>query len=187
MDIPYGSTAHHAFVTNVGLVTSTGPQGENIMAAEWTHHLSYKPGIIAVCLGPSKATTENIRATKEFGVSIAAENQNVLSSLAGGYSGKKVKKMDALRELGFRFVPGKVIKAPLVEGAAIHVECRLMEERVYGDHILFVGEAVEGTDFEGILPVIYNRGKYWKFGDQIQKPPEEELNRIKAVMEKHAK
>lgn len=54
MDIPYGSLAHHAFVTNVGLVTSTGPHGENIMAAEWTHHLSYKPGMVAVCLGPNQ-------------------------------------------------------------------------------------------------------------------------------------
>lgn len=187
MDLPYGSAAHHAFVTNVGLITSTGPHGENIMAAEWTHHLSYSPGIIAVCLGPSKATTENIRATKEFGVSIAAEHQNVLCSLAGKYSGKSVKKMDALRELGFRFVPGKTIRAPLVDGAALQVECRLLDERPYGDHILFVGEAVHATDAMGGLPVIYNRGKYWKFGEQIAKPPQEELDRIKAMMERHTK
>ncbi len=25
------------FVTNVGLVTSNGPHGQNIMACEWTH------------------------------------------------------------------------------------------------------------------------------------------------------
>ena len=187
MDIPYGSTAHHAFVTNVGLITSTGPHGENIMAAEWTHHLSYKPGIIAVCLGPSKATTENIRSTKEFGVSIASEKQNVISSIAGNNSGKTVNKMDALRELGFRFVPAKKINAPLVEGAALHVECTLIDERPYGDHILFVGEAVEGTDFAGVLPVIYNRGKYWTFGPEVPKPSDEERAQMKTIMEKHAK
>ena len=187
MDIPYGSTAHHAFVTNVGLVTSTGPHGENIMAAEWTHHLSYKPGIVAVCLGPNKATTENIRATKEFGVSIAASNQNVLSSLTGKYSGKTTNKMDALKELGFRFIAGKLIKAPLVEGAVLQMECRLIDERPYGDHILFVGETLSVVDKADTLPVIYNRGKYWTFGDQIQKPPQEELDRMGAVMEKFKK
>ncbi len=187
MDIPYGSTAHHAFVTNVGLITSAGPHGENVMAAEWTHHLSYSPGILAVCLGLNKATTENIRATKEFGVSIAASGQNVLASLAGKYSGKTTNKMDALRELGFRFMAAKTIKAPLIEGAALQLECRLIDERPYGDHILFAGEVIHLIDNAATLPVIYNRGKYWTFGEQIQKPPQEELDRITAVMEKHAK
>ena len=187
MDIPYGSAGHHAFVTNVGLITSTGPHGPNIMAAEWTHHLSYKPGIVAVCLGPNKATTENIRATKEFGVSIASQMQNVIASIAGNHSGKMVNKMDALRELGFAFVPSKKIRAPLVEGAALQVECTLIDERPYGDHILFVGEAQEGTDFAGVLPAIYNHGKYWKFGEQISKPPQEELDRITVVVERYAK
>lgn len=187
MDIPYGSVAHHAFVTNVGLVTSTGPHGVNIMAAEWTHHLSYKPGIIAVCLGPSKATTENIRATKEFGVSIAAADQNVLANIAGNHSGKKTDKFAALKELGFTFTPAKTIKAPLVAGSALTIECTLIDERPYGDHILFVGEALDVVDRENTLPVIYNRGKFWKFGDQIQKPPQEELDRIAAVMEKYKK
>lgn len=187
MDLPYGSTAHHAFVTNVGLITSTGPHGPNIMAAEWTHHLSYSPGIVAVCLGPSKATTENIRATKEFGVSIAASGQNVLASLAGKYSGKTTRKIEALKELGFRFSPAKTITAPMVEGAALLIECRLIDERPYGDHILFAGEALHVVDNAGTAPVIYNRGKYWHFGEQIGKPPQEELDRIKSVMQRHAK
>ena len=36
------------FLTNVGLITSDGPYGPNVMAAEWTHHISYSPGLIAV-------------------------------------------------------------------------------------------------------------------------------------------
>lgn len=187
MDIPHGSPGHHAFATGVGLVTSTGPHGENIMAAEWTHQLSYEPGMVGVALGPNKATTENIRATKEFGLSIAAENQNVLSSLAGGSSGRTVRKIDGLKELGFTFLPSEHIKAPLVDGAALQVECKLVDERVYGDHVLFVGEALRVIEHPGVLPVIYNRGKYWKFGESIPKPPPEQLDPMKAVMQKHVK
>jgi len=40
------------------------------MACEWTHHLSYRPGLIAVYLGPNKTTVENIMTTKEFGVNL---------------------------------------------------------------------------------------------------------------------
>ncbi len=40
------------------------------MACEWTHHLSYKPGLIAVSLGPTKTTAGNIRQNQEFGINI---------------------------------------------------------------------------------------------------------------------
>ena len=42
------------FATTIGLITSSGSSGPNIMAYEWTHHLSYKPGLIAVSLGYHK-------------------------------------------------------------------------------------------------------------------------------------
>ena len=41
MDIPWGSEGTRKFVTNVGLITSDDPHGNNIMAAEWTHLVSY--------------------------------------------------------------------------------------------------------------------------------------------------
>ena len=67
MEIPWGSEAAKKFVTNVGLITSNGPYGHNIMAAEWTHHVSYNPGLIAVCIRPTAATNANITKTKKFG------------------------------------------------------------------------------------------------------------------------
>ena len=84
-------------VTGVGLITSNGKHGNNIMAAEWTHHVSYDPGLIAVHIGNHKATAQNISETKEFGVSIASEKQNVISSIAGGQSGKDYDKIAALK------------------------------------------------------------------------------------------
>ena len=54
MDLPWGDDCSKKFVTNVGLITSDGPHGPNIMACEWTHHVSYSPGLIAVCIGPEK-------------------------------------------------------------------------------------------------------------------------------------
>jgi len=70
MDIPWGSDESKKFATNVGLITSNGPHGHNVMAAEWTHHVSYSPGMIMVNVGFDKATEANIMKTKEFGVSL---------------------------------------------------------------------------------------------------------------------
>ena len=66
MDLPWGEERNKQFVTNVGLITSNGPNGHDIMSAEWTHHVSYSPGLIAVCVNFHDATHENIKATKRM-------------------------------------------------------------------------------------------------------------------------
>jgi len=189
MDLPYGSDYAKKFITNVGLITTTGPQGDNIMAAEWTHFISYKPGRIAVLVGKHyrKATGVNIKKTKEFGISIASTDQNVLSSLAGKVSGNEYDKIAALKELGFRFYKGKKIKALMVQGACLNVEMKLVKTIEAGSHTMFIGEALEATANPDKEPLAYYQYKYWKMGDNIHKPPQEELDRMNAVLEKHKK
>ena len=143
MDLPWGDEKTVQFITNVGLITSKGKHGDNIMAAEWTHHISYSPGLIAVCVGHGKATYDNIKETKEFGVNISAIDQNVLASISGGSSGKTVDKIGALKELGFKFYKANKINTLMVEGAVLNIECKLMKEIPLGDHTMFVGEIVE--------------------------------------------
>ena len=187
MDLPWGEEKTVQFITNVGLVTSNGPYGNNIMSAEWTHHVSYSPGLVAVCVGPNKATLENIRKSKEFGVSLAATDQNVIASIAGGSSGKNVDKISALKELGFKFYNAKKIKTLMVEGAVLNIECRLFKEIELGDHVMMVGEVIEASLNKSKDPLAYHKVKYWKIGGNISKPPQDELNRIKGIVEKHAK
>lgn len=187
MDLPWGDERSIQFITNVGLVTSNGPHGHNIMACEGTHHLSYRPGIIAVNIGHHKATYENIMKTKEFGVSIAATDQNILSSIAGGNSGKTVDKIAVLKELGYEFMPAKKIKILMVKNAVLHIECKLIQSVPVGDHMLFIGEVVEATLNPGKEPLAYHKSKYWKMDNMIPKPSETELAKIKKAVEKHTK
>lgn len=185
MDIPWGSEEAFKFITNVGLITSDGPNGPNIMAAEWTHHVSYSPGLIAVCIGFGKATLENIMATKKFGVSITATDQTVASNVAGGTSGREINKIDALKELGFKFYKGNT-GLWMVEGAALNAECKVINEIDLGDHVMLVGEVVEikANDKE---PLAYHQGKYWKTETNLLNPSDKERERISAIVEKHRK
>jgi len=50
----------------------------DIMACEWTNHLFYRPGLIAVSLGPTKATVKNIRKSKELGINRNVCNTNLM-------------------------------------------------------------------------------------------------------------
>ena len=70
MELPWNDSCSNKFVTIIGLITSSGSSGPNIMACEWTQHLSYKPGLIAVSLCPTKTTAGNIRQNQEFGINI---------------------------------------------------------------------------------------------------------------------
>lgn len=185
MDLPWGDEKTVKFITNVGLITSDGPNGPDIMAAEWTHHISYRPGLIAVCIGFGKATLENIQKTKEFGVNIASVNQSVMATIAGNSSGHDVDKIGVLKELGFKFYPAKKIKTLMVEGAAMNAECKLVKEITLGDHVMLVGEVVEAS--AGKEPFAYHKGEYWKLNTSIEKPTEKERAKIREIIERHRK
>tara|TARA_Y100000310_G_scaffold341089_1_gene439060 strand:- start:3771 stop:4331 length:561 start_codon:yes stop_codon:yes gene_type:complete len=185
MDLPYGEERTKQFVTNVGLITSNGPYGHNIMGCEWTHQVSYSPGMIAVHIG-KHVTKDNIQKTKEFGVNLAAADQNALTSIAGGSSRKDVDKISALKELGYKFFKAKKIDVMMVERAAMQAECKLVKTIELGDHTMFVGEVVELYPAEK-EPIVYHAGKYWNLNTQVTKPSQEELDKIKEVVEKYKK
>jgi flavin reductase (DIM6/NTAB) family NADH-FMN oxidoreductase RutF len=190
MDLGWGNEKASKFVTNVGLITSDGPNGPNIMAAEWTYYVSWSPAIIAVHLGggkTAKATSENITASREFGVSIASSDQNVIASIAGGASGREVDKMSVLKEMGVKFYPSKNIKPPLLSGAAINVECRLLEAKELGDHTMFIGEVLSIETDLAKEPLLYSFGKYYSMGEKANKPEQSVLDNIEKLKAKHAK
>lgn len=187
MDIPWGSAASQKFVTNVGLITSNGPLGHNVMAAEWTHHISYSPGFIAINIHEKDVTAHNILKSGEFGVNLASAKQSVLSSIAGGYTGREVDKIAVLNRLSVKFYKARKINVLMIKGATLNLECRFVFEKKLGDHIMFVGEVVEMKVNEDIEPLAYHGGKYWKLGENIKKPLQIVLDRIARLVDKHKK
>jgi flavin reductase (DIM6/NTAB) family NADH-FMN oxidoreductase RutF len=185
MDIPWNSEISNKFITNVGLVTSNGPFGSDVMACEWTHHISYRPGLIAVCIHPDKATHENIKKTKEFGVNLCSTDQSRMSSIAGGYSAKEYDKINALKELGYEFYKAKSINTLMIKGAAANIECKLSKEIVLGDHTEFVGEVVETSDNSDKSPLAYHGGKYFILDTNVVKPSPEERQNMRNILEKY--
>lgn len=162
MDINWGDPRLANFITGVGLVRSDGPNGSNVMACEGTHLGSYAPALVTVSVGHAKATWENIVATGEFGVSLASVEQPTAVVVAGRHDGKDVDKVAALKELGVQFRDAEHIRALLVEGAALHAECRGGERVQTGDHTLFVGEVLAMTA-TGKEPMAYRQGSLSTF------------------------
>ncbi|MFN7990583.1 MAG: flavin reductase family protein [Candidatus Micrarchaeia archaeon] len=184
MNLEWDDPRMRKFVTNVGLITTEGPGGQNIMAAEWTRHVSYSPSLIAINIYTRHATYSNIRQTREFGVNICAEDQSLVSNVSGGAKGDEIDKIAVLKELGVKFYPGKKIKAPMLAGASMNAECKVIREEMIGDHAMIIGEVVELTAGER-NPLIYHAGKYFRLGEHIPKPHAEELERIGKIVAEH--
>ena len=190
MDLSWNDRRTRQFLTNVGLITTDGPYGPDVMAAEWTHHISYSPSLIAVNVRGDDATAENINESKEFGVNLAAEDQNVICSLAGRYSGKQLDKMALFKELGVIFYKANNIKPLLIRGAAMNAECKLVKQEDLGDHLMFVGEVVEIIANENIRPLVYHNGRYWRLDENnnsVPRTPQETLDKIREIAEKYVK
>ncbi|MEK6937081.1 MAG: flavin reductase family protein [Nanoarchaeota archaeon] len=186
MNFEWGDEKSTRFITNVGLITSNGSNGQNIMACEWTHHISYSPALIAVCIGPGKATHENIQQSKEFGVSIASTDQIVLSSISGTTSAKSINKIKALEELGFKFYKAKKIKTLMVKDSVLNAECKLIKEIKLGSHTMFIGEVIEFEVNTEKTPLALHQGEYGKF-ETLPKTPKEEREEINKILAKHKK
>ena len=175
-----------SFLTNVGLITSNGPFGHNVMACEWTHQISYDPPLIVLAIRDYKTTYKNIIESKEFGINIAADDQTVFSAVSGNRSGKDVDKIKMLEELGFAFVKAKHINTLMVKGASANIECKLVETIDIGDHPLLVGEIVSFRE-SGKSPLVYHQSKYWHVGKHIEKPGKEVLKKIQRLHQKYIK
>jgi flavin reductase (DIM6/NTAB) family NADH-FMN oxidoreductase RutF len=186
MDIAWGSEAARKFVANVGLITTDGPNGPNVMACEWTHHVSYEPGLILISVGADLTTAENIRATGEFGVSLAADGHSIAASVAGSFHGRDVNKVRALAELGLEFYDARHIKAPMISGAAMNAECRVVETKELGGQVLFLAEVVD-IQASDAPPLLYHGGRYYKLMEPIRKPPPEVLENVQSVVGKYRK
>ncbi|MFC1656041.1 flavin reductase family protein [Patescibacteria group bacterium] len=187
MDLEWDDRRARQYVANVGLITSNGPNGKNIMSAEWTHYLSYKPALMAVCVAPYHASHKNIEETKEFGLNLAADNQASLTSVAGGNSGTSVDKIKVLEELGFEFYEAKQINVEMVKYAAMNAECKVVQQISLGDHTMFVGEVVEIDADPEIKPLVYHNGQFRNLGGHVEKPPQETMDKITELVGKYKK
>ncbi len=189
MEIDPKSEIAKGFVTTVGIVSSRGKNGNNLMSVEWTYLVSYRPAMITVHIGnhKSKATAENITETGVFGVSLAGTHQNVITSIIGNHTGHEVDKIAVLEELGYHFDTAEKTGVLLTKDAVFTAECKLVKIEPIGDHTMFVGEVIameEGTSND---PILYNRKRYWKVGTEVVKPSDEERERFKEIISRHQK
>ena len=153
--------------TTVALLTTVDAEGRaNVMACEWAMMVSHSPMHFVVSVGPRHLSHGAIEAAGEFGLSFCADDQANLSHIAGSYS---MRDTDKWTLAPFPTYEAKHIHAPMIEGALLNVECRVIATQPLGDHTVFTAQALWARYEPEKRPLIYHQGKYWYLGAQVPK------------------
>jgi flavin reductase (DIM6/NTAB) family NADH-FMN oxidoreductase RutF len=142
------------------LVTSKSGAKENVMAAAWCFPISMEPPLFGVSISRKRFSYELISKGKAFAINLVDAKMKEKAVAAGRTSGKD---RDKFAELGIAKEYGK-LGLPLVKESPASIECKLVREIELGDHVLFVGEAVNVIDRSGGKRA---RGLYHAGGDDF--------------------
>jgi flavin reductase (DIM6/NTAB) family NADH-FMN oxidoreductase RutF len=127
--IPYG----------LYVMTATGQDGRMTAATvNWVTQASFTPPLVAVGVKADSASHAAIEASGAFVLNVIAKSDNGLA-----FTFFKPAVVEGQTISGEAFTLGSVVKAPVLDKAPAHVECRVVEAVKRGDHTLFVAEVVE--------------------------------------------
>lgn len=143
------------FATGVTVVTAERAPGRvHGMTANSFASVSLHPLLILVCVSHNAQMLPMIEREKRFGVNILKDTQRAISE----YFARTEENEAVEKELGIRF-RWTQSGIPLLEGALVHLACKLTASHVAGDHSIFLG-AVESVEIFGGEPLLYLRGEY---------------------------
>ena len=139
------------FASGVTVVTTiaedNNPAGITVSAFA---SVSLDPPLVLACVDKGASVHGCLTEGKHFAVNILAEDQEHLSRLFASKDEDRFSR--AIYQAG-------VTGAPLLDGAAASLECRVVHAYPGGDHTIIVAE-VESTALADRKPLAYHRGGY---------------------------
>jgi flavin reductase (DIM6/NTAB) family NADH-FMN oxidoreductase RutF len=147
----------------VVVTAHSGGRG-NAASIAWHTSISKKPPLYAVSIAPGHFTYKLIAKSKDFGVNFLPDTKAELVAAVGGSKGSEVDKFRAFCIA--KDNPAKTA-VPILKDAYAAFECKLVDDRLYGDHRMLIGEIVavhyleaafreDGTlNLEKVSPVLY--------------------------------
>lgn len=141
------------FATGVAIVTAGTERDPHGMTVNSLTSVSLEPPLVLVSLTRDSRTTNTVRSTNAFAISILSVRQEQIA-LRFARPGE-----NHFGGLALKYENHEV---PVVPGALAHVECTLEQEVAAGDHILFLGNVTRTCERDG-EPLAFYSGKFGEF------------------------
>jgi flavin reductase (DIM6/NTAB) family NADH-FMN oxidoreductase RutF len=125
------------------------------MTANAFSSVSLDPPLVLVCVIKGTEGAEQLSSNGIFAVNILGAHQEPISRYFS--SRDRPRGRDAFLEIPHRTV---ATGAPILDGVAAYLDCRLDATHDAGDHLIYIGEVVAlGSDAD-VKPLLFHGGKY---------------------------
>ncbi|PIV17888.1 MAG: hypothetical protein COS41_06355 [Elusimicrobia bacterium CG03_land_8_20_14_0_80_50_18] len=133
----------------LALVSTRSGRGEyDIAPVMWNCPVNDEPAQLMVAVYEGHKTFKNIRANKEFIISVPVVSQLKLVQELGSVSGKKVNKLE---EFDFEYFKGQVIDCAVPAGVLGFAECRVNKIFTQCETKLVIGDIVRAEVLSAAL------------------------------------
>ncbi len=141
-------------VTAICAVIDGKPAG---MAASSFTSVSLDPALVLVCIQNSSATWKKLRTAPRIGVSVLGEDHDRACAQLAAKSGDRFERLEWFTTEG---------GAVLLEGAAVSLDCSVVEEIVAGDHQLVLLR-IESLKFQPrVNPLVFHSSRFRKLATE---------------------
>jgi flavin reductase (DIM6/NTAB) family NADH-FMN oxidoreductase RutF len=137
-------------VTAICAMIDGGPEG---MAASSFVSVSLDPPLVLVCIQNSSATWRKLRTAPRIGVSVLGEEHDRACSQLAAKSGDRFEGLEWCTTEG---------GAVLLEGAAVSLDCSVVEEIAAGDHQLVMLRIEELKFQPTVNPLVFHGSRFRK-------------------------
>ena len=167
------------------LVTSGDMEKSNILTIAWTGIVNTNPAIVYISVRPERYSYNLIKQNREFVINLTNEKLAYATDWCGVRSGSKY---DKFKEMKLTKEKAKFVKAPIIKESPVAIECKVIEEKEYGSHTMFIAEVLSidadekyidengSFDISKCNLIAYSNGGYYtlskkigKFGYSVQK------------------
>lgn len=168
--LPPSTMLNPAPVVLVSCAEKDHPDNRNMVTVAWAGTVNSDPPVVSVSIRKERYSHDLILHSGEFVVNLTDEAMCRAVDFCGVRSGRD---LDKAAEAGLRYVPAEGMKtAPAVDGAPVHLCCRVKQVLELGSHDCFLGEvtAVQvrkdlvdekgGVHLEKARLIAYSHGLY---------------------------
>jgi len=137
-----------------GVVVVTGGQREHpsgLVVGSFMS-VSLEPPLVAVCVAKTSSSWPAIEAGGHFCANVLARGQEALARRFAQSGGEKFA--------GVAWRPAPATGAPLLDGVAAWIDCRIHVRYPAGDHWLVLGEVLELSDPGDDGALVFLRGSF---------------------------
>lgn len=149
---------------------------DNILTIAWTGTICSNPPMLSISVRKERHSYPMIHETGEFVVNLTTEDLVFATDYCGVKSGRDVDKW---KEMNLTRESGEVVKAPMIKESPVNIECRVIEEKDLGSHVMFLAEVVSVHADKAYMdekqkfhldkadPIVYSHGTYFGMGREL--------------------